>query len=86
MAVFEAYLAQLTSPQYEEQSPLPGDGDRAEAPPPNEEAPRSKTAAEKERKRRQKAAIAVQHVDLIKDEFWNRRPWILSGRAGRLKK
>jgi len=46
----------------------------------------SKAAAEKERKRRTKAAIAVEHVDIIKDEFWERRPWILTGRppaAGR---
>ena len=47
--------------------------------------PLSKTAAEKERKRRAKAKIAVKHVDIIKDDFWLRRPWILSGRAGKLK-
>ncbi|KAB2576113.1 tRNA guanylyltransferase protein [Lasiodiplodia theobromae] len=47
--------------------------------------PLSKTAAEKERKRRAKAKIAVEHVDIIKDDFWLRRPWILSGRAGKLK-
>ena len=45
----------------------------------------SKTAAEKERKRRQKAGIAIKHIDIIKDDFWIRRPWILSGRAGKLK-
>lgn len=28
-----------------------------------------------------KAAIVVEHVDIIKDEFWERRPWILTGRA-----
>ncbi|GME52856.1 putative tRNA guanylyltransferase protein [Neofusicoccum parvum] len=45
----------------------------------------SKTAAEKERKRRGKARVAVEHVDVIRDEFWVKRPWILSGRAGKLK-
>ncbi|OJD35366.1 trna guanylyltransferase [Diplodia corticola] len=45
----------------------------------------SKTAAEKERKRRAKATVAVEHVDVIRDDFWLRRPWILSGRAGKLK-
>ncbi|KAF2140023.1 uncharacterized protein K452DRAFT_274677 [Aplosporella prunicola CBS 121167] len=48
-------------------------------------APLSKTQAEKERKKRQKAKVAVEHVDVIRDEFWERRPWILSGRTGRLK-
>ncbi|KAF2091210.1 tRNAHis guanylyltransferase [Saccharata proteae CBS 121410] len=48
-------------------------------------APVSKTAKEKERKRRSKATIAVEHVDLIRDEFWVKRPWILSGRAGKLR-
>jgi tRNA(His) guanylyltransferase len=45
----------------------------------------SKTAAEKERKKRAKVGVAVQHIDIIQDDFWSRRPWILSGRAGRLK-
>ena len=42
--------------------------------------PLSKTAVEKQRKRRQKAKIVVEHVDIIKDEFWEKRPWILEGR------
>lgn len=50
-----------------------------------QEQPLSKTAAEKERKKRAKARIAVEHVDIIRDEFWLRRPWILSGKAGKLK-
>ncbi|KAF4302203.1 putative tRNA guanylyltransferase protein [Botryosphaeria dothidea] len=49
-----------------------------------QEQPLSKTAAEKERKKRAKARIAVEHVDVIRDEFWLRRPWILSGKAGKL--
>ncbi|KAL0264303.1 tRNA-His guanylyltransferase [Diplodia seriata] len=47
--------------------------------------PPSKTVAEKEKKRRAKATVAVEHVDVIKDDFWLRRPWILSGRAGELR-
>ncbi|OBT39892.1 hypothetical protein VE00_09028 [Pseudogymnoascus sp. WSF 3629] len=46
----------------------------------------SKTQAEKERKARQKAKIVVQHVDFIKDEFWEQRPWILSNRPGKIKR
>ncbi|KAK7531150.1 Thg1 C terminal domain-containing protein [Phyllosticta citricarpa] len=45
----------------------------------------SKTQAEKEKKRRAKVGVKVEHVDVIKDDFWQRRPWILSGRAGKLK-
>jgi len=41
----------------------------------------SKTAAEKDRKRRLKARIAIAHIDIIRDEFWDQRPWILSGKA-----
>lgn len=42
----------------------------------------SRTQREKERKKRGKARIVIEHVDIIRDEFWERRPWILSGRAG----
>ncbi|ELR07421.1 tRNA-His guanylyltransferase [Pseudogymnoascus destructans] len=45
----------------------------------------SKTQAEKERKARQKAKIVVQHVDFIKDDFWEQRPWIVSNRPGKIK-
>lgn len=43
----------------------------------------SKTQREKERKRRAKAPIVVEHLDIIKDEFWERRPWLLSDRSGK---
>jgi tRNA(His) guanylyltransferase len=43
----------------------------------------SKTQAQKQRKEKAKAKIVVQHIDIIKDEFWERRPWILSGKVGR---
>jgi tRNA(His) guanylyltransferase len=42
----------------------------------------SKTQKEKDRKKRGKAKIVIEHVDIIGDKFWERRPWILSGRAG----
>lgn len=45
-----------------------------------DEGERSKTQREKERKRRAKAPIVVEHLDTIKDEFWERRPWLLSDR------
>lgn len=46
----------------------------------------SKTQSEKDRKRRAKAKILVDHLDIIKDEFWNRRPWILSNKPGQIPK
>ncbi|KAH6609277.1 hypothetical protein Trco_002623 [Trichoderma cornu-damae] len=47
-----------------------------------EPAAQSKSQAEKEKKRRAKAKVIVEHIDIIKDEFWDRRPWILSGKPG----
>jgi tRNA(His) guanylyltransferase len=46
----------------------------------------SKTQQEKIRKQRRRAQVVVEHVDIIKDEFWERRPWILSGKPGKLPK
>jgi tRNA(His) guanylyltransferase len=46
----------------------------------------SKTQTEKDRKRRAKARILVEHLDIIKDEFWDRRPWILSNKPGQIPK
>ena len=43
----------------------------------------SKTQAEKLRKARRKAKVVTMHVDIIKDEFWVRRPWLRSGKPGR---
>lgn len=51
-----------------------------------EDAELSKTQEEKDRKRRAKARITVQHVDIIKDEFWERRPWLLSNKPGKIPK
>jgi tRNA(His) guanylyltransferase len=51
-----------------------------------EPAQQSKTQAENERKRRAKARIVVEHLDIIKDEFWDRRPWLLSNKPGKAPK
>ncbi|KAI1629049.1 tRNA guanylyltransferase [Exophiala viscosa] len=48
------------------------------------EQPLSKTQMEKMRKTRQKAKVVVRHLDIIRDEFWVQRPWIRSGKPGRL--
>jgi hypothetical protein len=40
----------------------------------------SRTQRDKERKKRSKAKVLVEHVDIIRDEFWEKRPWILSGK------
>lgn len=45
-------------------------------------APRSKTLEEKIRKRRGKADVIVYSGDMVKDEFWAMRPWILEGGVG----
>lgn len=44
--------------------------------------PESKTQIEKERKRKQKAIIAVEHLDIIGDAFWDARPYILASKRG----
>lgn len=49
-----------------------------------QEKPVSKTQLEKMRKTRQKAQVVVRHVDIIRDDFWVQRPWIRSGKPGRL--
>ncbi|KAG0638299.1 putative tRNA(His) guanylyltransferase [Tuber brumale] len=38
---------------------------------------KSKTQREKKEKRARKAEIVIEHVDIIGDEFWERRPWLL---------
>ena len=43
----------------------------------------SKTQAEKELKRQAKAIVRVEHLDIIKNEFWEQRPWLLSSKADR---
>jgi tRNA(His) guanylyltransferase len=43
----------------------------------------SKTQLEKLRKDKAKARVVVKHLDIIKDDFWERRSWILSGKVGK---
>lgn len=43
--------------------------------------PMSRNQRDKDRKKRSKARIVTEHVDIIKDEFWEKRPWILSGKT-----
>ncbi len=43
----------------------------------------SRTQADKLRKRRAKADVVVYSGDLVKDGFWQQRPWILEGGVGR---
>ena len=42
----------------------------------------SKTQAEKLRKARRKARVVTKHVDIIRDDFWNQRPWLRTGKPG----
>ncbi|PHH92838.1 hypothetical protein CDD83_4510 [Cordyceps sp. RAO-2017] len=51
-----------------------------------EPAQQSKSQTEKERRRRSKARVVVEHLDIIKDEFWDMRPWILSNKPGKAPK
>ncbi|KAL0935233.1 tRNA guanylyltransferase, partial [Colletotrichum truncatum] len=46
----------------------------------------TKSQAEKEKKKRAKARVVIEHLDIIKDEFWDRRPWLLSNKPGKTPK
>ncbi|KAK3341344.1 Thg1 C terminal domain-containing protein [Lasiosphaeria hispida] len=46
----------------------------------------SKSQLENEKKKRAKARIVVEHLDIIKDDFWDRRPWLLSNKPGKIPK
>ncbi|PGH06204.1 hypothetical protein AJ79_06592 [Helicocarpus griseus UAMH5409] len=58
-----------------------GDFDTGEEGPPSE---MSKSQIAKLRKMQKKATVVIRHVDIIKDEFWEQRPWILSNKPGKL--
>ncbi|KAH0565802.1 DNA-directed RNA polymerase II subunit rpb1 [Trichoglossum hirsutum] len=47
---------------------------------------KSKTQGEREKKRRAKARVTVHHVDIIRDDFWEKRPWLLSNKPGKIPK
>ncbi|KAK3393736.1 Thg1 C terminal domain-containing protein [Podospora didyma] len=46
----------------------------------------SKSQAETDKKKRTKARVVVEHLDIIKDDFWDRRPWLLSNKPGKIPK
>ncbi|KAM7224382.1 tRNA guanylyltransferase [Rhypophila decipiens] len=46
----------------------------------------SKTQRDNDKKKRAKARVTVEHLDIIKDDFWDRRPWLLSNKPGRVPK
>ncbi|RKL13500.1 hypothetical protein BFJ68_g7163 [Fusarium oxysporum] len=46
----------------------------------------SKSQKEKDKKSRAKARVVVEHMDIIKDDFWNQRPWLLSNKPGKIPK
>ena len=46
----------------------------------------SKRQTEKDKKKREKARVLVEHLDIIKDDFWDRRPWLLSNKPGKIRK
>ncbi|KAF5684992.1 tRNA(His) guanylyltransferase [Fusarium circinatum] len=46
----------------------------------------SKSQKEKDKKSRNKARVVVEHMDIIKDDFWNQRPWLLSNKPGKIPK
>lgn len=46
----------------------------------------SKSQSENDKKRRAKARVTVEHLDIIKDDFWDQRPWLLSNKPGKIPK
>ncbi|KAI1631612.1 putative tRNAHis guanylyltransferase [Biscogniauxia mediterranea] len=65
----------------------PGNHDVAKAADDTAEPPqKSRTQAENEKKRRAKARVVVDHLDIIKDDFWGKRPWLLSNKPGKIPK
>ncbi|CDM34704.1 hypothetical protein DTO013E5_3373 [Penicillium roqueforti] len=69
--------------QYELEEPKPTKSPAGEESP-VVESKQSRSQQDKIRKLRRKAQVVVDHVDIIKDEFWEKRPWILSGTPGKL--
>ncbi|KOS47868.1 hypothetical protein ACN38_g1172 [Penicillium nordicum] len=69
--------------QYELEEPKPIKAS-ADEESPVVEFQQSRSQQDKTRKLRRKAQVVIDHVDIIKDEFWEKRPWILSGNPGKL--
>ncbi|RMZ77617.1 hypothetical protein DV738_g4304, partial [Chaetothyriales sp. CBS 135597] len=51
----------------------------------NRGEPVSRTQQEKRKKARAKAEIVVKHCDIIKDDFWDERPWLQLSRRDAAK-
>lgn len=73
----------LMNPQYVLEEPKSTQIDEEPQPTSGEEN-QSRSQQDKIRKLRRKAKVVVDHLDIIKDDFWERRPWILSGTPGKL--
>lgn len=43
----------------------------------------SKAQAQKGRSRQAKDTIRLEHIDIIKNDFWEQRPWLLSSKVDR---
>ncbi|EEH15892.2 hypothetical protein PABG_05979 [Paracoccidioides brasiliensis Pb03] len=94
MSKFESNATQIahlfetqyeTQPQTEEEKA--GDGSNEVEAETGEEVPpteMTKSQLARLRKIQKKATIVVKHMDIIKDDFWEQRPWILSNKPGRL--
>ncbi|KAJ5247094.1 hypothetical protein N7468_002077, partial [Penicillium chermesinum] len=67
--------------ELQEPQPVPASTTEEAAEP---EPKQSRSQQDKLRKLRRKARVVVDHVDIIKDDFWERRPWILSNKPGTL--
>ncbi|KAF2235518.1 putative tRNAHis guanylyltransferase Thg1 [Viridothelium virens] len=85
IATSSSFTTLTTEPNLPKAEETPASApESSEMPIPDEPpAPKSKTQAAKEQKLRKRARIAIEHVDIIRDEFWMQRPWILSGKAGK---
>ncbi|KAF3204614.1 tRNA-His guanylyltransferase [Orbilia oligospora] len=44
---------------------------------------KSRSQQKREAKKLAKAEVVIEHVDIIKDAFWEKRPWILHWTLGR---
>lgn len=44
---------------------------------------KSRSQQKREAKKLAKAEVVIEHVDIIKDTFWQKRPWILHWTLGR---
>lgn len=73
----------LTPAQYELQEPKSAAASTED----DTSVPESKSSRSQQdrlKKLRRKAQVVIDHVDIIKDDFWERRPWILSNKPGKL--